>query len=71
MTPSFQSGHWRLGHEQRDRHGYMFYTPPLSIRDIGGWDTSNVTDMSCMFDYATAFNQNIGELGYEQRDRHE
>ena len=28
-------------------------------RDIGDWDTSNVTDMSGMFNYADRFNQSI------------
>ena len=29
-------------------------------QDIGGWDTSNVTDMTGMFNGAMAFNQDIG-----------
>ena len=29
-------------------------------QDIGSWDTSNVTNMSAMFDGAAAFNQDIG-----------
>jgi len=28
--------------------------------DIGGWDVSNVEDMSHMFDGAISFNQDIG-----------
>ena len=28
--------------------------------DIGGWDTSNVTNMNNMFYYTTNFNQDIG-----------
>ena len=49
-----------LGHERGDKHEFHVLTPPLSIRDIGGWDTSNVTDMRAMFYDATAFNQDIG-----------
>ena len=30
-------------------------------QDIGDWDTSQVTDMSLMFDTADAFNQDIGD----------
>ena len=29
--------------------------------DIGGWDVSNVTDMSDMFSHASSFNQDIGD----------
>jgi hypothetical protein len=29
-------------------------------QDIGGWDTSNVTNMAAIFASASAFNQNIG-----------
>ena len=29
-------------------------------QDIGGWDTSSVTDMTSMFYDADAFNQDIG-----------
>ena len=28
-------------------------------QDIGNWDTSEVTDMECMFTQATSFNQNL------------
>ena len=30
-------------------------------QDIGGWDVSNVTDMSQMFGVATSFNQDLSE----------
>ncbi|MEP2758765.1 MAG: BspA family leucine-rich repeat surface protein [Hyphomicrobiales bacterium] len=33
---------------------------PMNL-DIGGWDTSNVVQMSNMFDRASSFNQDIGD----------
>jgi surface protein len=33
----------------------------VSMQDISKWDTSNVTNMSHMFDFATSFNGNIGQ----------
>ena len=32
---------------------------PVLIEDISGWDVSNVTDMSSMFEGASSFNQDI------------
>jgi len=40
---------------------YMFaFTSLTQVPSINDWNFSNVTDMSYMFYYATAFNQNIG-----------
>ena len=33
---------------------------PVFNQDIGGWDVSNVTNMTYMFSNADAFNQDIG-----------
>ena len=38
----------------------MFYNNRSFNQNISGWNTSNVTNMSYMFDGATTFNQNIG-----------
>jgi surface protein len=37
----------------------MFWDATTFNQNIGGWDVSNVTDMSRMFRSAAAFNQNI------------
>ena len=38
----------------------MFYDAKKFNQYIGGWNTSNVTNMSYMFSYAKEFNGNIG-----------
>eukprot|EP00984_Skeletonema_dohrnii_P001641 scaffold529_cov107-Skeletonema_dohrnii-CCMP3373.AAC.1 len=37
-------------------------------RNIGSWDVSRVTNMTAMFQYATAFNQDIGNWEVSQGD---
>jgi len=36
---------------------FMFYNAINFNKDIGGWDTSNVGDMTCMFGGAKKFNK--------------
>jgi surface protein len=41
--------------------GYLFYYTNKFNQNIGGWDTSSVTDMKNMFHQAKSFNQNINK----------
>ena len=42
----------------------------LTSTDISGWDTSNVVDMSAMFESASLFDQDIS-LGYIRGEEHD
>ena len=59
LTPPFQSEHWHLGHEQGDKHEYMFYNAAAFNQDIGIWNTSAVANMLGMFHGAADFNQDL------------
>jgi len=45
-----------LGTPDTVTFAYMFYNATKFNRDIGGWDVSNVIDMTSMFHNATAYN---------------